>query len=553
MLLSLAIRDFVIVDQLELDFSAGFTVLSGETGAGKSILIDALSLVLGERADASVVRENCQRADICATFSIPDSLSTWLQEQGFDAEEDLLLLRRVVDNSGRTKAYINGASATLGQLREAGEFLVDIHGQHAHQSLLKNDAQRTLLEGHAGLIAQSHQLATAFRHWHHLNKQIQQLNSNAADLERVRERLQWQVEELQQLAPQAGEWEEVQNEHSRLAHAASLLEGAQTAVQVLSENDGALLDQLSAQMTRLQQLVQYDAALQPVLEALEPAQIQIQEAVSSLHHYLGRTELDPQRLQEVAARVETLHGAARKFRVTPEELPTLLATLSAELQQLQSASDMAELEAQAAQALAAYQKQAKTLSQQRAKAAKALSSAVTQAMQTLSMAGGKFEVALTPNSTQEPASHGLEQIEFLVAGHAGVAARPLNKVASGGELARISLALAVITSAATPVPTLIFDEVDSGIGGAVAEVVGKLLRQLGHSRQVLCVTHLPQVAAQGEHHLCVSKAVHANGQTLSQITVLERTTRIEEIARMLGGVEITDTTRKHARELLAKN
>lgn len=550
MLLSLALRDFVIVDQLELDFSVGFTVLSGETGAGKSILIDALSLVLGERADASVVRENCHRADICATFSVPAILATWLQEQGFDTHEDTLLLRRVVDSSGRSKAYVNGTNATLTQLREAGEFLVDIHGQHAHQSLLKNEAQRDLLESHAGLTDLAHQVATDFRQWQKLDKQIQQLKSNAATLERERERLQWQVEELEQLAPQPGEWEEVQNEHKRLAHAASLLEGAQAAVQILSENDGALLEQLAAQITRLQNLSHYDVTLQPVLEALEPAQIHLQEAVSSLNHYLGRTELDPQRLQEVEMRVEALHSAARKFRVLPEELPATLDTLSAELKQLQDASDMAELEAHAHQAQVIYQKNAKVLSQQRAQAAKALSTAVTLAMQTLSMAGGKFAVALNP---QAAASDGLEQIEFLVAGHAGVAPRPLGKVASGGELARISLALSVITSAATPVPTLIFDEVDSGIGGAVAEVVGKLLRQLGQSRQVLCVTHLPQVAAQGEHHLCVSKVTQPNGQTLSHITTLDRHTRVEEIARMLGGVEITDTTRKHARELLTKN
>ena len=368
MLLSLAIRDFVIVDQLELDFSAGFTVLSGETGAGKSILIDALSLALGERADASVVREGSNRADICATFSVPETITPWLQEQGFDAEEEVLLLRRVVESGGRSKAYVNGASATLTQLREAGEFLVDIHGQHAHQSLLKNDAQRTLLDGHAGLINLAHQVTIDFRQWQKLDKQIQQLQGNATALERERDRLQWQVEELQQLAPQPGEWEEVQNEHTRLAHAASLLEGAQTAVQVLSENDGALLDQLGAQLTRLQNLAHYDTALQPVLDALEPAQIQIQEAVSSLNHYLGRTELDPQRLQEVETRVEALHSAARKFRVLPEELPATFDTLSTELKQLQGASDLAELQAHATQAQSVYQKNAKTLSQQRAKA-----------------------------------------------------------------------------------------------------------------------------------------------------------------------------------------
>jgi len=548
MLLSLAIRDFVIVDTLELDFSSGFTVLSGETGAGKSILIDALSLTLGERADTSVIREGSNKADICATFATPATLTDWLQEQGFDTEEGTLLLRRVIEANGRSKAYINGATATLTQLREAGEFLVDIHGQHAHQSLLKNDAQRQLLDTHAGLVDLDREVGQHFRHWQQLDKQITHLKTSAEALEKERDRLQWQVEELELLAPQPGEWDEVQNEHKRLAHAASLLEGAQTAVNTLSENDGAALEQLGSQLARLQNLAQYDTALQPVLEALEPAEIHLQEAVHALNKYLDRAELDPARLQEVESRVEALHGAARKFRVTPDELSATLEIFRTELASLQGASDMAALEAQAKAAETAYRTSAKSLSQQRNKAAKDLTKAVTDAMQTLSMAGGQFVVAL---NSCEPTNHGLEQIEYLVAGHAGVAPRPLNKVASGGELARISLALSVITSAATPVPTLIFDEVDSGIGGGIAEVVGKLLRQLGLTRQVLCVTHLPQVAAQGEHHLAVSKKTSTEGKTLSQITPLDRSTRVDEIARMLGGLEITDTTRKHAREMLA--
>jgi DNA repair protein RecN (Recombination protein N) len=547
MLRTLSIRDFVIVDAIELEFAPGFTVFTGETGAGKSILIDALALALGGRGDASVVREGAAKADITAEFSTHEEAEAWLAENEFGNEDGGVLLRRVIDNAGRSKAYINGITATAAQMRELGEMLVDIHGQHAHQSLLKADAQRVLLDSQAGLLDDAMDVAAAYRIWRALAKQREEFEVNAKNVLLERERLEWQVNELEKLAAKPGEWSEISNEHSRLSHAASLLEGAQEALTAISESDNPMLSQLSSLTQKLGKLADIDAALKPVLEALEPATIQLQEAVYALNDYLGRVELDPERLRTVEARLDALHSTARKFHVAPDDLPQEFITLSEQLKQLADASDLDALRAQEEKLKSAYMAAAQKLSKARAKAAKALSEAVTTAMQELSMAGGRFEVALNAG---EPAAFGLEQVEFLVAGHAGVAPKALAKVASGGELARISLAISVITSSATTIPTLIFDEVDSGIGGGVAEVVGRLLKRLGQNRQVLCVTHLPQVASQANQHYQVSKA-SAGGKTVSRIEPLDSKARVEEVARMLGGLEITATTRKHARELLA--
>jgi len=547
MLRTLSIRDFVIVDAIELEFTLGFSVFTGETGAGKSILIDALALALGGRGDASVVREGAMRADITADFAVGPNALAWLQANEFQVEEGGVLLRRVVDNAGRSKAYINGIAATATQLRELGEMLVDIHGQHAHQSLLKADAQRVLLDTQAGLQEEAKAVAAAFKVWRVLVRQREDFESNAKNVLIERERLEWQVGELDKLAAQPGEWSEVSNEHSRLSHAASLIEGAQEAVTVISEADQPMLSQLLSITQKLDKLADIDAALKPVLELLEPARIQLQEAVYGLNDYLSRVELDPDRLRQVEARMSDLHATARKFRVMPEELPAEHEALTSQLRQLAAATDMAALRAQEQQACDAYLKLAKTLGRARAKAGAALSAAVTLAMQELNMSGGQFAIALQPC---EAASYGVEQVEFLVAGHAGTTPRPLAKVASGGELARIALAISVITSASTATPTLIFDEVDSGIGGGVAEVVGRLLKRLGHDRQVLCVTHLPQVASQASQHFEVSKEIR-DGRPASRISVLDASARVEEVARMLGGIEITSITRQHARELLA--
>ena len=547
MLRTLSIRDFVIVDTIELEFALGFSVFTGETGAGKSILIDALALALGGRGDASVVREGAARADITADFTTSAAADAWLVSNAFQVEEGGVLLRRVIDNAGRSKAFVNGIAATATQLRELGEMLVDIHGQHAHQSLLKTDAQRELLDTQAGLQDEAKAVAAAYRNWRALARQREEFERNAKNVLVERERLEWQVGELDKLAAKPGEWTEVSNEHSRLSHAASLIEGAQEALNAISESDQPMLSQLMSLNGRLEKLADIDAGLKPIVDLLEPARIQLQEAVYGLNDYLGRVELDPARLRSVEARMSDLHATARKFRVQPEDLPAEFDSLSQQLQQLAAATDMASLRAHEDKASVAYLVLAKKLGKARAKAAAALGIAVTAAMQDLSMSGGRFSVTLQPC---EPAAFGIEQVEFLVAGHAGTTLRPLAKVASGGELARIALAISVIASASTATPTLIFDEVDSGIGGGVAEVVGRLLKRLGQDRQVLCVTHLPQVASQANQHFEVSKA-SSGGKPVSRIQALDAKARVEEVARMLGGLEITATTRKHARELLA--
>ena len=553
MLRTLTIRDFVIVDAIELEFSNGFSVFTGETGAGKSILIDALQLALGGRGDASMVREGAARADITADFAPTEAGRAWLEQHEFGVDEGGALLRRVIDNAGRSKAYINGVAATAAQLRELGELLVDIHGQHAHQSLLKPDAQRALLDNQIAVRdpqarIEAQEVSQAWRAWRALVRQREEYETNAKNVLIERERLEWQVSELDKLAPKLGEWVEISNEHSRLSHAASLLDGAQEALSAISESEHPILSQLSSLNAKLGKLVDVDAQLQKVLDCMEPARIQLQEAVSELNNYIDKVELDPARLREVDARMDALHSAARKYRVTPEELPEEHAQLATKLRQLADATDIEGLRKQEDKAQAAYMEVAGRLSKRRVKAALELGTQVTAAMQELSMSGGSFAIGL---NSGEPGAHGLEQVEFLVAGHAGVAPRPLAKVASGGELARISLAISVITSNATTVPTLIFDEVDTGIGGGVAEVVGRLLRRLGQQRQVLCVTHLPQVASQANQHFQVAKGTTGEGRTVSHIDVLDSRARVEEVARMLGGIEITETTRKHARELLA--
>ncbi|SAL28617.1 RecN DNA repair protein [Caballeronia choica] len=550
MLRHLSIRDFVIVAALDLEFDSGFTVFSGETGAGKSILIDALALTLGARGDASVVRTGESRADITAEFATHEAAARWLEERALVAEEaDTVMLRRVIDSNGRSRAFINGTPATLTQLREVGEMLVDIHGQHAHQLLMRPDAQRELFDTHAGLTDAAAGVTRAYRAWREAVQAVDTAQSRDRELQLERERLAWQLSEFDKLAPQPGEWEEVSAEHHRLSHSASLIDGVQGALNALSESDEAMITQLAAITSKLRGLADIDPALSDVLASLEPAEIQLQEAAYSLSHYAQRLELDPDRLAQVEKRMDQLHSTARKFRLQPEALPEEHAARRQQLAQLDAAADLEGLRAVASKAKDAYLVEARVLSKARGKAAKALGAAVTVGMQELSMAGGSFEVALVP--LVEGGANGLEQVEFRVAGHAGVALRPLAKVASGGELARISLALAVIASTASPTPTLIFDEVDTGIGGGVAEVVGRLLHQLGRDRQVLCVTHLPQVAARGDQHFQVAKAGDSNGGTVSTVTALDKAKRVEEVARMLGGIEITATTRKHAKEMLA--
>lgn len=552
MLLSLSIRDFVIVNQIELAFKPGFTVLTGETGAGKSILIDALELALGGRADAGQIRHGCERAEIAAQFDIHEipAAQIWLQENALEDEPGICLLRRVIEVNGRSRNFINGYPATLQQLRTAGEWLVDIHGQHAHQSLLRSAKQYELLDAWADKIELARKMASSYRRWQDLCHQRLAWEQNSVQNIQERELLTWQVQELTALDFVPEDWQKLQTDHNRLTHTANLLEATQLGLETLSEGETAALSQINSIITRLHTLIDVDHALESLYGQLQSVQVQLQETVYELKRYQQHLDIDPQKLQAVETRMAAIHGAARKYRTTPEALPELLETMQQRLKVLENTGNGEALIEAEKSARNDYENLASELSQARHDAAKNLSGLVTEAMQTLAMAGGRFNVALTPLSQGN--QHGLERVEFQVSAHPGLPLRPLNKVASGGELSRISLAIQVITSRAGTIPTLIFDEVDTGIGGRVAEMVGKLLQQLGQTRQVMSITHLPQVAAMGDQHWQVIKSVQAHGKQLpaSHIQELDEPARIEEIARMLGGEKLTAATRQHAAEML---
>ena len=545
MLKRIALRDFVIVRELELDLSGGFSVLTGETGAGKSILVDALQLALGSRADAGVVREGADRADISAEFDLPPALAPWLDEAGFDAD-DSLLLRHSIDSQGKSRAWINGSPATATQLRELADQLVDIHGQHAWQSLTRPEAVRGLLDGYAGLSTQA--LQQLWQRWRGAQKTLADARAAQDSLQRERERLAWQIAEVEKLAPGEHEWDELNTNHARLANAQSLLEAAQGALQALEGEDGGAASNLSQAQALLQGQEHVEPAFRELAQVLASSLAQAEDAAHSLHSYLRKTELDPQRLAELDERMSLWMSLSRRYRRTPAELPALLASWKQELAKLDAAADLAALEAAEKKDADAYMAEARALSKARAKAAPQLAKAVTQAMQGLGMQGGRFEVAL--QKMEQPAQGGLEEISFLVAGHAGTTPRPVGKVASGGELSRIALAIAVTTSRLGTAQTLIFDEVDSGVGGAVAETVGRLMKQLGRDRQVLAVTHLPQVAACADHHLVVAKHGDASGPS-STVAAVQGEQRVAEVARMLGGEHLSGTTLAHAKEMLS--
>ncbi len=545
MLQSLSIRDFIIVEALDLEFSSGFTTLTGETGAGKSILIDALSLALGERNDGDVIRAGAERADISATFLSNENAAIFLENNALQAAP-ALVLRRVIYSDGRSRGFINGVAVTIGQLKELGELLVDIYSQNAHHSLLKTSAQRQILDEFSGSLELANQVAKQYKTWANLHQQRLEIEKNSAAFADELAELRDKTRELKQLSFAVEEWQELQAEHHRLANGAALLSGLEACIAQLSDNEPAVESMLAQVQSKLINLVEFDAQLKEAADGVDSALIQIEEATRSLNRYLQRAELDPERLAEVEGRIQAVHNTSRKYRAKPEELPDLLNICQARMTELEGFANDGALAKQEAEALTIYQTSAKQLSNKRFDAAKTLSQKISTEMQRLSLSGGKFDVALT---ACEATSNGLETVEFLVAGHAGVEPRALNKVASGGELSRISLALHVTTAAQGSVPCMIFDEVDVGIGGGVAEVVGQLLKQLGAERQVLVITHLPQVAAQAAQHLQVSKT-QQNGATLSHIQTLSQQERIEEIARMLGGIQITETTRSHAKEML---
>ena len=550
MLSHLSIRNYLLVESVELDFASGLTVLTGETGAGKSILIDALALALGDRAEGGVVRPGAPRAEIAAEFAIDKlpALAAWLDEAGFAADDGTLILRRVIDAGGRSRAFVNGSAAPLAQLKDAAEFLLDIHGQHAHHALLRPQAQREVLDAYAGAQSLATAVSAGWHAWQaaHQRRLDAEGHSQARQIER--EGLTLAVEELRALGDDLARWDEIQTEHARLAHVTTLLEGSQALIQGLDEDEGAVSSQLGDLSARLAAMQAVDDSLGEIAALLDAASADVAEAVHALRRYAGHLSLDPERLAELDRLLADMHRLARKHRVQPEVLGDLLAQFEARLAELAASDDFDALQANEAAAWARYQSDAKKLGTQRRKAATTLSKQVTAAMHELALAGGHLDIVLQP--TNEPRAYGLEDVGFLVASHPGLPPGPLGKVASGGELSRISLAIQTALSGMAGVPTLIFDEVDVGIGGSVAEAVGRRLAKLGETRQVLVITHLPQVAARGTQHLQVSK--QANGGVVSSnIERLDAAARVEEIARMLGGMKITATTRQHAAEMLA--
>lgn len=550
MLTHLSIRNYLLVETVELDFAPGLTVLTGETGAGKSILVDALALALGDRAEGGVVRSGAPRAEIAAEFSIAGlpQLAAWIDAAGFTAEDDTLILRRVIDAGGRSRAFVNGSAATLAQLKEAAEYLLDIHGQHAHHALLRQQTQREVLDAYAGAQALATAVSSAWHAWQTARQYRRDAETHGQARQIEREGLTLAAEELRALGDELARWDEIQIEHGRLAHVTTLLEGSQALIDGLDEGEAAVSSRLGELRARLHAMQALDDSLKDVAALVDAASADLAEAVHALRRYAGHLSLDPERLAELDRVMGDMHRLARKHRVQPDALTRLLAQFETRLAELAAGDDLDALQAAEDAAFARYQSVAKQLGAKRHEAAVRLAKQVTAAMHELALAGGQFDIQLQP--APEPRAYGLEDVAFLVASHPGLPVGPLGKVASGGELSRISLAIQTALSGVAGVPTLIFDEVDVGIGGSVAEAVGRRLAKLGETRQVLVITHLPQVAARGARHLRVSK--QASGELVtSNIEVLDEAARVEEIARMLGGAKITATTRQHAVEMLA--
>ena len=550
MLLNLSILDFVIVDKMSLDFKPGFSALTGETGAGKSILIDALSLALGQRNEGGVVRLHQDKADISAIFDIQNNIEVidWLKENELESDNAELILRRVIHADGKSRAFINGKVSTLQQLKELGESLVDIYSQNSHHSLLKLSSQRQILDnfgGHSDLAAEVYLL---YQTWHKLHIQKIEYEKNAQIYSDELAELRDKLRELKQFAFTLADWETLQQDHSMMSHGSELIENINFCIEVLEKDDTAISNRLHLVQQKISHSVAIDEKLKESSELMDSICIQTQELIRSLNRYLQKVDLDPERLKDIEARIQAIHNFGRKHRIKPEEFEATLISWQARMDELESFQSDEGIDAKEKVALEAFNQKADLLTQARKKAAETLGQNITDAMQKLSFSHGRFEVKLTP---QEPSLHGLEQIEFLAAPHLGAEARPIHKAASGGELSRLSLAIRVASISKANVPCMIFDEVDVGIGGSVAEIVGKLLKELGShdQRQVLVITHLPQVASLAVHHYKVSKT-QENNQTLSHIHLMDEKMRVDEIARMLGGISITDTTREHAKEML---
>lgn len=549
MLLALSLRDFVIVDELNLSFQSGFTVLTGETGAGKSITLDALGLLLGDKADYGQIRHGAKEAQLSALFDVSDvpQAQSLLQEQGLlDAQETQLSIRRTIDVKGKSRSFINNQAVTLGQLRQIGELLIDIHGQNAHHSLNSEAAQRVLLDAFAGADKEVARVREAYQRWQEAERELEKAQTQADSLNIERERLQWRLDELSALNVQENEWVTLSQSHDALVHAADILHTAASVEEILNGDDG-LQSRLFHCRQQLAALIKAAPAFADSVTLLESVEAELGEVSAYLREASASVETDENLLVQQGQRMQELMSMARKYRLEPPQLPEELARVESALNELEAAADIEALRARVAERENEYMQVAQQLSARRHQAAAKLAKQTTVHMQNLAMQGARFHIELLSAS---PSLHGLEQVQYQVAANQGTPLRAMSKVASGGELARISLALQMVTSQYNEVPTLIFDEVDTGIGGAVADVVGHALRSLGQNRQILAVTHLPQVAACGQQHWQVRK--HSiKGQTVSEIKVLTADSRIDEIARMLGGETITDTTRNHAREMLA--
>lgn len=553
MLMNLQVRDFAIVERIDIEFEPGMTVLTGETGAGKSILVDALGLVLGDRGNAQLVRDGAKRAEFAAEFDLSKlpAVNAWLEEQALDLDGECLL-RRVVNADGRSRAFVNGNAVTLSQLKSLGELLLDIHGQHFHQSLGRKDIQRDLLDHFGGLLDDRAVVATHYIEWRTLSERLEQLLSAESERASRLDLLTFQLQELESLQVSSGEFDELSRERQRLQHSGRLADGIVAATNSLFDSDDVNANSLVAEAQRsIEQLTEFDASLEPVVELLNTASIQVSEAVDALRRYGETIDMDPARRDEVEERLDAIKAVARKHRVEPDELPALAQSLQHEHDELSHAEERGrELEQQAEGAKREYLERAQALSAARGKAAKVFAKSVTDAMHGLGMPGGVFEIALLPLDENDARPWGLDRIEFLISANPGQAPQSLAKIASGGELSRMSLAIQVIASDGSAIPTMVFDEVDSGVGGGVAEMVGRRLQELGANRQVLCVTHLPQVASLADQHFRISKVTDGK-TTRTQVQPLREEERIEELARMLGGVEITRKTLEHAAEMLA--
>lgn len=549
MITSLHIRNFVIVDHLELEFPQGFIALTGQTGAGKSILIDALQLLFGARSDTELIRQGCDKSDLSASFSVSPEIKNWLVQRELDNSEEELIIRRTLDISGKSRAWINGYPSTLSQLKDLSSLLVLIHGQHAHQSLLRRGAQLEMLDGYCKLGPKLKELRHAYEEWSSaltkLKKAREELTLNEERLERIR----WFLEDMKDLAPMKGEWASINEEHTRLSRYTDILEACQASREVLTEEDNSALSLIDIALDKLSDVINTDEKLEKIYNALTDAREIVDSASDDVEHYLSRTDFDETRFAELDNRLSDYIRFASKYHLQPDQLYIEYIKAQRKANEFEELGDLSKLEQKVKEAKEFYGSLAEELSKARKKGAQSMERQITKAMQSLAMEGGNFEI--TVREAEHPGPTGKDSVEFLVAGHSGVEPRPLIKVASGGELARISLAIAVTDSTTATVDSLIFDEVDTGIGGAVAETVGRLLKELGNHQQVLCVTHLPQVAGCAQYHFKIEKVQSDKDKApTSHIYNLSQEERVEEIARMMGGLKITETTRQHAKEML---